>query len=76
MVKNDLIETIISDTGSGIEKKYLNLIMNPFFTTKSPGEGTGLGLSIAYRILEEHGGKISVKSEVGVGTTFRIVIHC
>ncbi|MFQ6043560.1 MAG: nitrogen regulation protein NR(II), partial [Candidatus Poribacteria bacterium] len=60
----------ISDTGVGIPPENLSRIFNPYFTTK--GEGTGLGLSIAQRIVEEHGGSISVESEVGKGTTFRV----
>ena len=51
-----------------------NQIFNPFFTTKRAKGGTGLGLAIAYRIVEEHNGKIRVKSKPGVGTTFIIRI--
>ncbi|ODN41934.1 hypothetical protein BGC07_01850 [Piscirickettsia litoralis] len=64
----------ISDTGKGIEDKHLETIFDPFFTTKKVGEGTGLGLSIVYGVIEEHCGKISVSSQVGVGTTFKIVL--
>ena len=60
----------ISDTGIGIPDDKLEQIFAPYFTTKS--EGTGLGLSIAQRIVEEHGGNISVESEVGKGTVFRV----
>jgi len=60
----------ISDTGVGISAEKLEQIFNPYFTTKS--EGTGLGLSIAQRIIEEHQGTITVKSQVGKGTTFRM----
>ena len=62
----------ISDTGVGIPPEKRDQIFNPYFTTKS--EGTGLGLSIAQRIIEEHGGSISVESEVGKGTTFTLRI--
>lgn len=62
----------ISDTGSGIPKENLKKIFDPGFTTKSVGVGTGLGLSIVYRIIQKHNGKISVESQVGRGTTFRI----
>lgn len=60
----------ISDTGIGISAEELEQIFDPYFTTKI--EGTGLGLSIAQRIIEEHGGSISVESEVGKGTTFKV----
>ena len=60
----------VSDTGSGIPPAVLPRIFDPFFTTKSEGEGTGLGLSVSLGIVERHGGKILVESEVGKGTTF------
>jgi signal transduction histidine kinase len=60
----------ISDTGCGIPEKELELIFEPFFTKKSDHGGTGLGLSITYQLVEEAGGCIKVKSEVGVGTSF------
>lgn len=59
------------DNGSGIEPEKLEKIFDPFFTTKSPDKGTGLGLSITHRIITEHGGRISVKSEKGKGTSIR-----
>jgi signal transduction histidine kinase len=64
----------IADDGKGIPKDYINNIFDPFYTTKDVGEGTGLGLSISYGIIQQHNGDISVKSEVGVGTTFIITI--
>ncbi|MFC1713889.1 ATP-binding protein [Candidatus Poribacteria bacterium] len=66
----DQIVVEISDTGSGISAENLDQIFDPYFTSKS--EGTGLGLSIAQGVVEEHGGSISVESEVGKGTTFRV----
>lgn len=66
------ISIIISDTGHGIEKKYLPRIFDPFFTTKPTGEGTGLGLSVSYGIIKNHGGTISVNSRPGKGSTFTI----
>ena len=67
------IKVRISDNGKGIKKEDLEKIQEPFFTTKPMGQGTGLGLSITYRIIEEHGGKINVFSEVGKGTMFEVV---
>lgn len=64
----------IEDDGVGISKKNINHIMEPFFTTKSPGEGTGLGLSIAYKIIETHGGTIGVKSKEGSGSEVTIYL--
>jgi len=64
----------IQDNGKGIPAEVLPRIFDPFFTTKDVGKGTGLGLSIAYKIIEQHGGKISVDSAVGVGTKFTVVL--
>lgn len=63
-------EVVIRDTGNGISEEDLPKIFDPFFSTKK--DGTGLGLSIVHRIVEGHGGKISVRSQVGRGTTFTI----
>jgi two-component system NtrC family sensor kinase len=62
------------DTGTGIAAENLSRVFEPFFTTKKKGKGVGLGLSVAYGIIQEHGGSIDVRSEVGKGTTFRIEI--
>jgi len=62
----------VEDTGKGIEKKLLNRIYEPFFTTKPVGKGTGLGLALSYNIVQKHNGRIEVRSEVGQGTCFRV----
>ena len=60
----------IRDDGSGIAAEDLDQLFEPFFSTKAPGRGTGLGLSISRRIVSEHGGVITVESELGIGSTF------
>ena len=64
----------IEDTGMGIPPEDMPKIFEPFFTTKEVGKGTGLGLSVCYGIISEHGGRISVRSNVGSGTTFSIFL--
>lgn len=61
-----------TDTGEGIPEENLSRIFEPFFTTKDVGKGTGLGLATSYGIIQNHGGKIKVRSTVGAGTTFTI----
>jgi two-component system NtrC family sensor kinase len=64
----------IEDNGAGIPPDVLPKIFDPFFTTKDVGQGTGLGLSIVYKIVKDHGGKITVDSAVGIGTKFKLVL--
>ena len=63
-----------ADTGCGIPEEKLELIFEPFYTTKEVGKGTGLGLSISFGIVQKHGGTIQVHSRVGEGSTFVVVL--
>ncbi len=65
----------ITDTGCGITKENISHLFKPFFTTKEVGKGTGLGLATAYRIVHSWGGKITVESQEGVGSTFHITMR-
>jgi len=62
------------DEGEGISEDSIDCIFDPFFTTKPAGEGTGLGLALSYEIVRRHGGDISVRSDLGVGTCFTVVL--
>ena len=64
----------VQDSGHGIAPDDLSKIFEPFFTTKEVGKGTGLGLAVCYGIVTEHGGRLSVRSNVGVGTTFSMFL--
>lgn len=68
------VRVMIADTGKGIPPEKLTRIFEPFYTTKAPGRGTGLGLSVCHRVIKQHGGRILVDSQLGVGTQFTVIL--
>jgi signal transduction histidine kinase/CheY-like chemotaxis protein len=74
LVPGRYIRINVTDTGCGMNSEVASQVFEPFFTTKGPGAGTGLGLSTVYAIANRYGGCVTVYSEVGVGTTFKVYL--
>jgi len=74
LAPGEYVRLSIGDTGHGMEPATIKRIFEPFFTTKAAGEGTGLGLSVVHGIVKEYEGVVTIDSEVGRGTTFRIYL--
>jgi signal transduction histidine kinase/ActR/RegA family two-component response regulator len=70
------LELMVSDTGHGMPPEVIERIFEPYFTTKKIGEGSGMGLAVTHGIVKSYGGDISVHSEIGKGTTFRVLLPC
>jgi len=70
------LELTFSDTGHGMPPEVMKRIFEPYFTTKKTGEGSGMGLAVIHGIVKSYGGDISVQSEKGKGTTFRVLLPC
>ena len=68
-----VVQVTVADTGCGMDEEQLGKIFQPFYSSKG-SKGTGLGLAVVKKIVEEHGGRVHVQSEVGIGTTFAITL--
>jgi PAS domain S-box-containing protein len=74
LIPGKYLEITISDTGQGIAPEVIDRIFDPYFTTKGIGKGSGMGLAVVHGIIQSHNGAISVKSKIGKGTTFTILL--
>jgi two-component system NtrC family sensor kinase len=72
--ETQIVQVVLHDNGKGMNEAESVHIFEPFYTTKGPGQGTGLGLATCHRIVEQHGGEITVASKVNEGTTFLITL--
>ncbi len=74
MSAQDRVHITVRDDGMGIPADMLPKLFEPFTTTKEVGKGVGLGLAVSKGIIDRHGGEIEVESELGRGTTFRLIL--
>jgi signal transduction histidine kinase len=72
--QQQILQIIFTDNGPGISEDDIGNIFDPFYTTKEPGKGTGLGLSVSFMIIQGFGGKLTVNSEKGEGTSMTILL--
>ncbi len=73
-IGRDWLELSVADSGCGIEPQILDRIFEPYFTTKEKSRGTGMGLAMVHGIISRQGGRITVESQVGIGTVFRVFL--
>ncbi len=70
----DRIQVEVADSGCGIPDSRIPHLFDPFFTTKTDGQGTGLGLWVCRRVIQEHGGRISIETREGQGTSVHVSV--